>query len=43
MASIIEAFDNTVKEAFAGIKILVWAVPFCVAYSLILRLVLLFG
>lgn len=34
MASIIEAFDNTVKEAFAGIKILVWAVPFCAAYSM---------
>ncbi len=34
MASIIEAVDNTVKEAFAGIKVLVWAVPFCAAYSM---------
>lgn len=34
MASIIEAFDSTAKEAFAGIKILVWAIPFCAAYSM---------
>jgi len=33
MASIIEAFDSTVKEAFAGVKVLVWALPVCIGYS----------
>lgn len=34
MASIIEAFDSTIKEAFAGIKILIWAVPVAYCYSM---------
>ncbi len=34
MASIIEAFDSTIKESFAGIKVLVWAVPVCMGYSM---------
>lgn len=34
MASIIEAFDSTVRESFAGIKILVWALPVCIGYSM---------
>ncbi len=34
MAGIIEAFDSSVKEAFAGIKILVWGVPVCITASL---------
>lgn len=33
MASIIEAFDSTIKEAFAGLKVLIWAVPVCFAVS----------
>lgn len=35
MASIIEAFDSTVKEAFAGIKVLVWAIPVCISYGFV--------
>lgn len=33
MASIVEAFDSTIKEAFAGLKVLIWAVPVCFAVS----------
>ena len=33
MASIIEACDNTMKEAFAGIKIFLWAIPICMGLA----------
>ncbi len=33
MASIVEAFDSTAKEAFSGIKVLVWAIPVCICYG----------
>ncbi len=33
MASIVEAFDSTMKEAFTGIKIFLWAIPVCFAYT----------
>lgn len=31
MASIIEAFDSTVKEPFSGIKIILWSIPLSIA------------
>lgn len=33
MASIIEAFDSTVKEPFSGIKIILWAIPLSIAVT----------
>lgn len=33
MASIIEAYDSTMKEAFTGIKIFLWAIPLSIAFS----------
>ena len=36
MASIKEAFDSTLKEAFAGIKIMLWAIPISIGLSSII-------
>ena len=33
MASIIEAYDSTMKEAFTGIKIFLWAIPLSMALT----------
>ncbi len=33
MASIVEAFDSTMRETFTGIKIFLWAIPVCLAYT----------
>ena len=33
MSSIIEAFDSTMREAFAGMKLFVWALPICFAIA----------
>ncbi len=33
MASIFEAFDSTMKEAFAGVKVLLWGIPFAYAVN----------
>ncbi len=33
MASIVEAFDSTMKEAFTGLKIFLWSIPVCIAFN----------
>ena len=37
MASIKEAFDSTMKEAFTGIKIFLWAIPLAYALTPLFR------
>jgi len=33
MASIFEAYDSTMKEAFTGLKVFIWAIPLAIALS----------